>query len=214
MKSAITLAILVIASTLFGRVALAELVIADRAEAVDPVRVGEKAPAFTVREVDGSDYHFDPDGLDHAVLLITFRGGWCPYCNTHLNELRHVVPELTAQGYEVLFLSADRPEILYSSLKDENQNLDYRILSDSRMEASSALGIAHRNTEGSIRRLADRGTPMEIISGETHYALPVPSVFLIDADGTIRFAHVDPDYRKRLSAEEIRAAVQNLEHES
>jgi len=207
MKSLSTL--LLLASLLpFG--AAFALTIAERAEDVKPLKEGDRAPAFTVRTVEGRDYRFDPENLEQPTLLITFRGGWCPFCNTHLQELRHVVPELKAQGYEVLFLSADRPEILYASLKEENRDLGYTILSDSKMEASNALGIAHRNTPTSIQRLKEKGLDMEVISGETHHALPAPSVFLIDTEGVIRFAHVDPDYRRRLSADEIRAAAKRV----
>ena len=43
--------------------------------------------------------------------------------------------------------------------------------------------------------------------GETHYALPVPSVFAIDAKGVIQFAYANPDYRTRVPERVVRAAV-------
>lgn len=177
-----------------------ELNIAASAEATQPVKVGERAPGFTVRQVDGTAFHFDPNALQRPVVLITFRGGWCPFCNVQLQELRHVVPELKQSGYDVLFLSADRPEILYSSLKDENQELDYTILSDADMQASSRLGIAFRAPDNYAERL-------QKVTGNTLNALPVPAVFIVDTAGVIRFAHVDPDYRVRLSADAVRSAA-------
>jgi peroxiredoxin len=50
-------------------------------------------------------------------IVIFYRGGWCPYCNMQLSDLRLVEPKLREQGFEIVFLSTDRPEILYSSLK-------------------------------------------------------------------------------------------------
>ncbi len=191
----------------FAAGAQAELTIANSAKEVMPVGVGDKAPAFTVYQVDGSEYHFDPDNVATPTVLLTFRGGWCPFCNTQLRDLREVIPELTAAGYDVLFLSADRPEILYSSLKEENQDVDYTILSDSKMQASSALGIAFRNPDAAIERMKGFGIDLEKASGETHHALPVPSVFVIDTGGVIRFAHVDPNFRVRLSVDDVRAAA-------
>jgi len=177
-----------------------DLNIAASAEATKPVKVGEQAPEFTVQRVDGTPFHFDPTALQRPAMLITFRGGWCPFCNIHLQELRHVVPELKQSGYDVLFLSADRPEILYSSLKDENQELDYTILSDAQMQASSRLGIAFKAPDGYMERLKQA-------TGTTLNALPVPAVFIIDTAGVIRFAHVNPDYRVRLSADAVRTAA-------
>jgi peroxiredoxin len=203
------------AAALFSTSAQAgDLVIASSAQDVKPLAVGDRAPQFTVTRVDGSDYRFDPAALVKPTMLITFRGGWCPYCNTHLQELRHVVPELTAAGYDVLFLSADRPELLYSSLKEENRDLGYTILSDARMQASSALGIAFRNDAGTIARMKEYGIDLEQASGETHHALPVPAVFVIDKTGVIRFTHFDPDYRKRLDADAVRAAARTIASDS
>jgi len=188
----------------------AELNIAPNAEAVQPVQVGEQAPQFTVQQVDGSDYDFNPRQRQRPALIITFRGGWCPFCNMQLQELRHVVPELKASGYEVLFLSADRPEILYSSLKDENQQLDYTILSDADMQAASALGIAFKIPAADIERMATAGLDLEAATGNALHALPVPAVFIVDAAGIVRFAYVNPDYRVRLSADKVRAAAMGL----
>ena len=190
--------------------AAGELNIAPSAEAVQPVEVGQAAPAFTVRKVDGSDFHFDPRAKQRPTVIITFRGGWCPFCNVQLQELRHVVPELKASGYDVLFLSADRPEILYSSLKDENQDLDYTILSDADMQASSALGIAFRVPEENIQRMASMGLDLEKATGNALHALPVPAVFVIDTSGIVRFTYANPDYRVRLSADKVRAAAMGL----
>ena len=154
----------------WAAVTAGELNIAPTAEEIDPVKVGEPAPAFTVRRVDGSAYEFQPQGLERPTMLITFRGGWCPYCNQHLKALRTVVPELKAAGYDVLFLSADRPEILYSSLQEGVAELDYLILSDAEMAASSALGVAFQVPDAYLARLnmditSHRGRPLGATSG-------------------------------------------------
>ena len=105
-----------------------------RAADIDPLETGDRAPAFTVRTVDDEPYRFDPGQLQRPTILISFRGGWCPYCNLHLAELRTVIPEIRAMGYDILFLSGDRPDMLYNSLQKETQEaiegLHYTILSD------------------------------------------------------------------------------------
>ncbi|MEQ8205276.1 MAG: redoxin domain-containing protein, partial [Woeseia sp.] len=105
---------------------------------VKPLTSGDQAPAFTVRTVDNEIYQFDPANLARPTILISFRGGWCPYCNLHLSELRNVIPEIKALGVDVLFLSGDRPDQLYSSLQADTQEdidgRDYVILSDARSE--------------------------------------------------------------------------------
>ena len=182
----------------------------DDAEDVQPVAVGDAAPQFTVYEVNGEPYLFEPGKLQKPVVLITYRGGWCPYCNMHLKELREAEPRLLEMGFEVIFLSTDRPEILYASLFDYVKDVEYTLLSDSKMDASRALGIAFRVDDAEYERMKSLGVDLEEASGETHHELPVPAVFIIDTAGTIRFAHVNPDYKVRLEGEAILTAAQQV----
>jgi len=178
------------------------------------LQAGERAPAFTAYEVDGSEFNFDPNNLDSPTLLITFRGGWCPYCNAQLAGLRKVLPEIRQGGMDVMFLSGDRPEMLYSSLRQDTQDaigdLDYHILSDANMSAASALGIANRVPDGTKDRYVQGGRDIEESSIDLHQALPVPAVFVVDTDGEIRFVYANPDFRVRLPAEDVKEAAKPL----
>lgn len=192
----------------------ADVPIAARADAVRPLRAGQDAPRFVVETVDGEPYHFEPRRLERPTILIAFRGGWCPYCNTHLSELRHVLPEIGDMGIDVLFLSGDRPDLLFTSLDSDTtadiDGLDYTILSDANAGAAIALGIAFRAADSTVRRRHDKGDDIEGSSMARHGVLPVPSVFAVDTDGVIRFAYVNADYKVRLPADELLAAARDL----
>ena len=181
--------------------------IAASAEETQPLSVGVAAPSFTARNADGSDFVFDPSSLDRPVMLIFYRGGWCPYCNRHLAELRHVVPELEQRGMDVYFLSADSPANLASALHGDAEGLNYTLLSDARLGAAQAFGLAFRVSDNYYRQAKEYGLDLEEASGETHHALPIPAAYVIGAEGTIRFGHTNPDYTQRLSADELRAGV-------
>lgn len=186
----------------------ADVPVAASADKIQPLRVGEAAPRFTVETVEGEAFDFDPRSLDRPVILVAFRGGWCPYCNTHLSELRDVVPQIDTMGLDVLFLSGDRAELLYDSLDEETRadigGLGYHILSDANASAALALGIAFRASERTIRRRHEKGQDVEASSMALHGVLPVPAVFAIDATGMIRFAYTNADYKVRLPADELR----------
>jgi len=188
--------------------------IAASAAEVMPVQSGERAPAFTVRTVDNEPYVFDPERLERPVVLITFRGGWCPYCNMHLSELSKVVPEIQGKGIDILFLSGDRPELLYSSLKRETrediEGLGYTILSDANVDAARALGIAFRAADDTIERYEAGGIDIAGSSMKNAHALPVPAVFVIDTNGLITFSFVEPDYKIRLPAGRLLEAAMEL----
>ena len=192
----------------------ADVPIAATAEEVRPLGVGDDAPWFAVRTVDDSQFVFDPQALDRPTLLISFRGGWCPFCNMHLSELKDVVPEIADLGIDVLFLSGDRPELLYASLNRETQDdiarLDYTILSDADAQAAIALGIAFNAADRTIARRQEKGQDIEQSSMVRHGVLPVPAVFAVDKGGKIAFSYVNPDYKVRLPAQELLTAATSL----
>jgi len=189
-------------------------VIADAPDLVAPRQVGEQAPEFTVRSVDNENFVFDPAALDKPTVIIAFRGGWCPYCNTHLSELHNVLPQINAMGVDVLFLSGDRPELLYASLAAETQEaiagLDYRIYSDADATAAIALGIAFKAEQATIDRRLEKGQDIRESSMLKQGVLPVPAVFVIDRTGIVRYSFAEPDYKVRLPAEQLLAVVAEL----
>jgi peroxiredoxin len=119
---------------------------APSAEAAKPLAVGDRAPDFTASRVNKTKYAFSAGHLARPVVLIFYRRGWCPYCNMQLADMHTIEPRLRDAGFDVLFVSTDRPELLYSSLKD--QKIDYTLLSDPQLRAAQAFHIAyHLNDE-------------------------------------------------------------------
>ena len=172
---------------------------------VQPLAVGMRAPAFSAQTKDGVLRTFSPESYKKPTVVIFYRGGWCPYCNLQLSDLHLVEPKLRQSGFEVVFLSTDRPAILYPSLKSEH--IDYTLLSDSRLEAAKAFHIAFHLDDATIAKMKGFGVDLDSTTGEPLHELPVPSVFIIDRTGTIRYVYSNPDFRIRLGADALWAAA-------
>lgn len=200
-SSLIALAILVFSTS----TAYASPEAALSADTVKPIAEGVSAPAFQVKHADGTVFDFNPDALEKKQLIIFYRGGWCPYCNRHLQALQDVVPKLRAADIDVLFLSADKPELLYSSL--DEPDIDYTLLSDAAMTAARAFGVAFRIDDETFEKYKGFGIDLEAASGFDHHELPVPAVYLIDTQGKVVFRHADANYKVRLKSEVILQAA-------
>lgn len=181
------------------------------ANEVQPLLPGMAAPAFNLRDASGAVVAFDPKQLQKPVILTFFRGGWCPYCNLHLSEMRKAEAELKELGFELWFISPDKPELLYESL--EQPDIGYTVYSDSQLEAMRALGIAFKVSDEVNSKYLEYGIDLNESSGETHRALPAPSTFLIGTDGLIHFQYTNPDYTVRLHPTVLLAAAQALVNE-
>jgi peroxiredoxin len=105
-------------------------------------------------------------------------------------------------------VSADRPQKLRETL--EEKQLDYALLSDATAQGARAFGIAWQVGAAELLALRGFGIDLEDASGQSHHILPVPSVFLVDADGVVRFVYSNPDYKVRLENERLLEAARAL----
>ncbi len=175
------------------------------ADLAQPLMAGMMAPEFLVRDVHGEDFHYDPSAMNKPLVLTFYRGGWCPFCNLQLSEMRHAEKELLDLGFDVWFISIDLPEVLAPSL--DEPDLGYTLLSDSKLSATRAFGIAFTLDEETRLRYITHDIDIEAVSGETHHVLPVPSTYIIGADGIINFQYTNTDYHVRLRPDVLLAAA-------
>ncbi len=185
MKKLLILPLILVLHTVFGQ--------NTDPKKVSPLQVGTKIPTITLQSATGTPYTFGNMSDKKPLVVVFFRGGWCPHCNAHLSDLQSIEDTISALGYTLLAISPDK--IQEQKASEERLKVAYTLLSDSKMEAAKAFGVAYKNTV--------YGQLLINFSGEEHQLLPVPSLFIIDANGIIRYAHVDADYTKRLSATEV-----------
>lgn len=175
------------------------------ASLVQPLLPGMKAPQFEVLTVTGEPQVFDPDNMEKPLVMSFFRGGWCPYCNLHLAEMRKAEQELKAMGFDIWFISIDQPSVLYDSL--DQPDIGYTILSDSSLGATRGFGLAFQMPDDLVERYLEWDIDLEAASGETHHVLPAPATFIIGTDGIIQFQYTNPDYKVRLHPSVLLAAA-------
>lgn len=164
--------------------------------------IGETIPDVLVKA---------PDGIDHTILsilsrkptvILFYRGGWCPYCNAHLSEIRNAEDEIIKSGYQIIAISPDSPENLV--VTSEKNDLNYFLYSDADGTFSKAMGIAFEARERNLEKL------LRYSDGSNTGFLPVPSVFITDPSGLILFEYINPNYKTRMSARLLIAVLQNL----
>jgi peroxiredoxin len=172
---------------------------------VCPIKNGSRLPRLTLTGIEGKKFDLNDAVAKKPTVLVFYRGGWCPYCNSQLSELRKAEPELLKMGYQIMAISPDLPTEQRKTLI--KQELSYTLLSDSKMTAAQTLGIAFRVDDATYAQYKKNGVDLEKSSGERHHLLPVPTVFVVGTDGTIHFSYLNPDYRVRLNPDVLLAAA-------
>ena len=161
---------------------------------LDRVQVGQPAPDFTLARFGGGTTTLSDYRGDKNVVLVFFRGYWCPYCITQLTELRELLdPELKADT-ELVVISVDDENETRMTIRrvgDDGKEPDFVFLSDPEHQVIDRYGILNAN-------------------GGRRGALPHPATYVIDKAGTVRWLDVQTDYKIRPTNAMILDAVKKL----
>ena len=174
----------------------------DAAEGAVPLAKGAMVPSVSVNSLDGVSVDVAELVAQKPTVLIFYRGGWCPFCTKHLAAIQKVAPKIEEMGFQIVGISPDRPAKNREAA--EKHAVGYQLFSDSSADATKAFGLAFRLPDSLVSTYKNEyGIDIEADSGEKHHILPVPPVYIVGTDGTIRFAHFDPNYRERLGTGQI-----------
>ena len=171
--------------------------------------IGEKAPDFSLKNPYGKTVRLSEQLRKGPVVLVFYRGAWCPYCNLQLHELKDTLPEITKYGATLIAVTPQQPDKSLGQI--EKNGLPFEILSDLDdqvvksyrlyWEVSDKLDAAYKHSFG---------LDIAAFNGPGRLGLPVPGTFIIDRDSIVRAAYADTDYKKRMEPADILAALQLL----
>jgi len=183
-----------------------ELIASGQAERA--LGVGDKAPSFTLPDENGDAVSMS-DLLSKGPLALTFyRGVWCPYCNMDMEAIEAAAGAMRALGASLLAIS---PQTAANSRKiRHDKGLSFPLLSDHGNEVAEKFGLRFRLPDDLIGVYKGFGLDLPTINGEPSWTLPMPARFVIDRDGTIAYAEVNPDYTRRPDPEELLPALRRL----
>jgi peroxiredoxin len=168
--------------------------------------VGDAMPPFVLPDEQGQLVTLE-GLLDNGSVAVTFhRGHWCPYCRISINALGRAQRELEKSGTgRIIAVMPDRQQFA-DRFKSEAEAA-IPILTD--MDNGYALSLNLMFWMGEELQQFYSGTDWAIpkFQGNDAWMLPIPATFVVGTDGRIRARFVDPDYRKRMSIEEMLRAL-------
>jgi len=176
--------------------------IAENPEDVNPLQVGEKMPSIEVISNNGEQTNILTLLKEKPSVVIFYRGGWCPFCNKHLEAIGQSEEEILKLGYQILAISPDAPKKLNKTIA--KNDLKYRLFSDSDGKLITAMGIAFKapkRYKNMLERYSDE---------KNDGFLPVPSAFIVNTDGKILYEYVNADYKNRISADYLISVLKKI----
>ena len=169
------------------------------------LRVGDRAPAFRLADARGGEVALDDLLADGPVVLVFYRGAWCPYCNLQLAAFQSALADIRAAGAALVAVSPQTPD--QSLTLAERHALEFPVLSDVGNAVARGYGLVFTQSEAATATSRGLGIELADFNGDDSNTLPAASTFVIGEDGVIRFASVSGDYRWRVGPDEVLAAL-------
>ena len=170
-------------------------------------KVGDRAPDFTLPDQLGNRVSLAGELEQGPVVLIFYRGAWCPYCNAMLRTYGLRAAEFSQRGARLVAVSPQTPD--NSLTMAERHNLAFPVLSD---EGGDVIGTYGLEYDVVARELyVAGGADLATFNGEGNWILPAPALFVVDRAGIVRFVSVNGDHTQRVEPDEALAALDSLE---
>lgn len=183
---------------LFSVVTFSQAQVADSAENICPLLIGEKIPSVILQDINGKSVNTN-DILNKKTVVIVYRGGWCPYCNSQLSDMQEIEKQVIDLGYQIVAVSPDAPKFLKETL--EKEKLNYLLYSDSEGKFAQAIGVAFKKDKPKLDKYSE---------GKNPGFLPVPTVYILNDKREIEFLYINPKYSERLKGNLLLAVLKNL----
>ena len=169
--------------------------------------VGDRAPDFVLPDAHGEMVQLYDLVKRGPVVLVWYRGGWCPYCNLTLHVMQQKLPRFTELGATLVAVSPQTPDQSLSTR--EKHDLDFTVLSDVGLKAAREYGIVFTLPDA-VRAAYAEHFDMADYNGVDTGELPLGATYVIDRDATIRWAFLSADYRERAEPGEVLAALRKI----
>jgi peroxiredoxin len=165
------------------------------------LQVNEVAPEFSAKDQFGKEVKLKSLLKNGPVVVMFYRGQWCPYCNKQLNEMQDSLNLLTSKGATVLAVTPEKAENISKTV--EKTKASYSILFDDGLQIMKSYKVSFEVDTVTIKKYKNYGIDFSEANGANGANLPVPAVYIIDKKGKIIYRYFDLDYRKRPSVKEI-----------
>jgi peroxiredoxin len=165
------------------------------------LKIGDMAPPIAAMDQDGNKIDMQEMLKKGNVVLVFYRGQWCPYCNKQLSHLNDSLSLITAKGAMVIAITPETADNIKKTV--EKTKTSFAIVEDKGLSIMSSYKVSFALDEQTIVNYKKYGIDLEKANGTNGANLPVPATYIIGQDGKIKYVFFNPDYTQRASIKHI-----------
>ena len=165
--------------------------------------INSKAPDFKGKDQNGNEIALKDLRKKGPVVIIFYRGYWCPYCNKELQKLEDSLQLIKEKGAQLIAITPEKQEGIAKTI--EKTKASYPIITDEELKIMKAYDVAYQVDTKTIDRYKMASIDLAANNGQKPEAvyLPVPAVYIIGKDGEIKYRFFEEDYKKQAAVKDI-----------
>lgn len=165
------------------------------------LEIGDRAPDFTGKDSNGQSFSLYNQLKKGEVVVVFYRGQWCPFCNKQLSALNDSLQMIVSKNATLVAIT---PETQENALKTiAKTKASFSVISDEHLAIMKAYKVDFTVDIATQDRYKKFGIDFSQANGDNGASLPVPATYVIGKDGKIKYVFFNPDYRLRPSVKEI-----------
>jgi len=169
-----------------------------------------KAPDFKSKDQNGNEIALKDLRKKAPVVLVFYRGYWCPYCNKELQRFEDSLQLINDGGAQLIAVTPEKQDGIAKTV--ERTKASFPIITDEEMKIMKAYDVAYQVDGKTVARYKMASIDLAANNGQKADAvyLPIPAVYIINKQGEITYRYFDSDYRKRPYVKEILENLKGL----
>lgn len=174
------------------------------------LQVGTQAPMFKAIDADSVEFSLDEAINKGPVVIIFYRGFWCPICNKHLSTLQDSLKFIEDKGAQIVAVSPEKPE--YLDKMAEKSGTEFKLLYDENYTIADAYNVTFEPTTSQLHTYnIFLGAKLKKTHSDDSQRLPIPATYIVNQKGMIVWRQFDPDYQNRSTVKEILTALDEIQ---
>lgn len=173
---------------------------------VKGLKVGDKIENFSAIDQNNKTFNLETALEKGSVIVIFYRGHWCPVCNKHLSNMQDSLSMINTKGATVIAISPEK--IKYASETIEKTGAQFTLLYDKNYSIAELFDVLYKPS-GTKKLMYNSllGANFKDAHSNDNTQLPIPATFIINKNKEIIWRQFSLENDKRSSVKEILSII-------
>lgn len=174
------------------------------------LRKGAKIPDFTLPNASGKSINIKDLYKSKMMVLVFYRGQWCPFCNLYLKNLQKNLTQIKNSPANLVAISPQTPNHSLETM--QKFELNFEVLSDVGSNVGKQFNLIYTVPNFLYQTYLNFGIDIEQFNGKGKLELPYPATYIVSQQGVIIDDFVSTHINDRQEASEVIATLQKYIH--